>query len=91
MVHDVDYNTISIKKRSEIAMLRTTGSISAQNPGGLGLPRAARRDQEGAQQDRTHERLACYWENVVVVTREVLDLRQGEDTTFMGKIPHRLV
>lgn len=35
-------------------------------------------------------RPACYWEHVVAVTKdgcEILDLREGEDVTFHGKIP----
>ena len=42
MVPDVDYNTISIKKWSETALLRVTDSTSAQNPGGTWLPTRGR-------------------------------------------------
>lgn len=34
--------------------------------------------------------LACYWEHVVAITKdgcEILDLREGEDPTFYGKVP----
>ncbi|GKZ27275.1 methionine aminopeptidase 2 [Aspergillus brasiliensis] len=34
--------------------------------------------------------IACYWEHVVAITKdgcEILDLREGEDTTFYGSVP----
>ena len=53
-------------------------------PEGVGLPNVTKTAVTA------DGRLACYWEHVVAVTKdgcEILNLREGEDTTFYGRTP----
>lgn len=60
--------------------------ICAGKPKGLRLPNETK---TAVSEDKS---LCCYWEHIVAVIDdgcEILDLRQGEDTTFYGKEPER--